>query len=100
MGKQQAYAELIGAHLIATLREGFAVAPSLQDIRVIGLLTETSTSLGFFFDVDAARNSGRWGDDDYGYSILERSPLGLSRKGKSEEIYFRKSEELRPIPPN
>lgn len=96
--KQQAYAELIGAHLVATLREGFAVAPSLHQIRVIGVLTGTSISLGFFFDIDASRHSGRWGDDNYGYLILQRSPLGLHRKGKSEEIFLRKRQELRQIP--
>ena len=34
----QVYVELLGAHLVATVREGFAIAPSLQNVRVVGLL--------------------------------------------------------------
>ena len=96
--EHEAYSRLAGAHLLATLREGFAFAPTVNRFRVVGVMNGMDSKEGFIFDIDAERNSKNWNDDTYGYQILEDSTLGLLRKGKTREIFFRRPEELRPLP--
>jgi hypothetical protein len=50
----QVYAQLLAMHLLATLREAWAVAPSLQSIRVIGLGGPAAAN-GMIFDVTCNR---------------------------------------------
>lgn len=58
------YAELIGAHLLATARETWAVAPSVTSLRIVGLRTEDEIeNTQVLFDVEADRAEGDWAID-------------------------------------
>ena len=48
------YAKLLGAHILATARETWAVAPSLSNLRIIGLRLANDEG-EVLFDVDAVR---------------------------------------------
>ena len=86
--KNQVYGELLGAHLIATLREAWAVAPSLQEIRIVGIDQAHNLGEGTLFDISVNREDGRWDDDSWGDIILAVSKIGLKRRGKSGEIIY------------
>lgn len=86
--KNQVYGELLGAHLIATLREAWAVAPSLRSIRVVGIDQQCDLGNGTLFDISATREYGRWEDDSWGDIILAIAEIGLKRRGKSGEIIY------------
>ncbi|CAN2189290.1 hypothetical protein MCEJIRE27_00484 [Candidatus Nanopelagicaceae bacterium] len=92
--KNEVYGDLLGAHLIATLREAWAVAPSLQEIRIIGVDQESGSEDKALFDVTALREDGRWGDDNWGAVILEIAKYGLKYKGKSKEIVHWSQKEI------
>jgi hypothetical protein len=79
------YADLIGAHLLATLREAWAVAPSIERVRVVGA-RPSETGAEILFDVDNVRTVGRWDDDDFGSIVLEDSEWGLHRIGRTREV--------------
>lgn len=84
--KNEVYGQLLGAHLIATLRETWAVAPSLTKVRIIGVDQHRATGEGTLFDVTVLREDGRWEDDGWGEMILAMAEIGLNLKGKSGEI--------------
>lgn len=89
------YAKLLGAHLLATAREAWAVAPSLSNLRIIGLrLADDEGEV--LFDVDAVRTQGQWASDAWGETMLAHSQWGLNRKGRTAEVQPWPSEELRP----
>lgn len=55
--RNDVYVELLGAHLLATLREAFAVGPSLRSCRVIGVRPAGAGEREFLFDVKAGRDN-------------------------------------------
>lgn len=87
----QAYAELLGAHLLATAREAWAVGPSLATLHITGLRRADAASketdvIGAFevlFDVELNRLDADWAADNQGDAVLEQSELGLRRTGKT-----------------
>lgn len=81
----QIYAELLGAHLVATVREGFAVAPRLQDLRVVGLLSGASVDRSVLFDVRCPRASA-WESERDGLRALTVDEGGLIRTGRTKEV--------------
>jgi hypothetical protein len=82
----QVYADLVGAHLLATIRESWATAPTLQRVRLFGVRQRGGTAADILFDVEVSRNSGDWNDDNKGSSILSRSKCGLHRLGQAREV--------------
>ncbi len=88
------YAELLGAHLLATLRESWAVGSSLSDIRVIGVRGRGS-SAEVLFDVEASRNVASRGDG-YGRVLLDEAVVGLHRSGRTREVAPWPASELDP----
>jgi hypothetical protein len=92
--KNEVYGQLLGAHLIATLREAWAVAPSLKQIRIIGIDQEEASADKALFDISVQREDGRWEDDSWGEAILEMSKFGLKYKGKSREIIHWTQNEI------
>lgn len=81
----QVYAELLGAHLVATVREGFAVAPSVQRFRVVGLLTGAPAERSVLFDIECQR-SASWASQDDGIRALSLMEGGLLRTGRTKEV--------------
>jgi hypothetical protein len=79
---QQTYAELLGAHLLATIRETLAVAPAITSIRVVGRRTADD---GHLFDITVARDDN-WADDRAGMAILNSADHGLHRVGRTSEV--------------
>lgn len=88
------YADLLGAHLLATLRESWAVGPSLRDVRVIGVRGRDSLA-EVLFDVEANRNIASR-NDGYGRVLLDEAPVGLSRSGRTREVTPWPISELDP----
>lgn len=82
---EDAYQELLGAHLLATVREAWAVAPSLQELNVIGQRS-TDGRQGFLFSVTLHRSDAAWEDDELGLSLLGRDPRPLRTAGRSKQI--------------
>jgi hypothetical protein len=82
----EAYADLLGAHALATIREAWAVAPRLAAIRIIGIRRAPGIADGLLFDVSVARNGGNWLDDRWGRVVLDSSPGGLKRVGRACEV--------------
>lgn len=103
------YAELLGAHLLGTIREAWAVAPCLLNLRIVGGSDSHDHSNGgrffnrgpvdnssgwsaaseqfeIFFDVAVAREDGHWTDDGWGTKILAHARYGLNRIGKAQEV--------------
>jgi hypothetical protein len=79
------YADLLGAHLLATFREMWAVAPSLTRARVAGVVRTSGVSDEAVFDVTVDRGSARWDSDGLGVQLLE-GPGGLQRAGRTREV--------------
>jgi hypothetical protein len=92
----EVYAQLLGAHLLATIRETWAVAPSLAKIRLIGLRNGDPGLRQVLFDVEVSRDVGGWAEDNYGEAILQRAEYGLNRVGRAREIASWPPDELRP----
>jgi hypothetical protein len=92
----QAYADLLGAHLLATIREAWHVAPSLDHLRVLGT-RPVSSSTEFLFDVDVSRAGGYWDNDFSGYVVLAEAPRGLRRSSTGEPRPWPR-DELRSLP--
>lgn len=90
----EVYADLLGAHLLATLRESWAVGPSLRDLRVIGVRGR-GASAEVLFDVEASRSAASRGDG-YGRVLLDQAPAGLRRVGRTREVAPWPPEELDP----
>lgn len=79
---QQTYAELLGAHLLATIRESWAVGPSLTDLRIIGIRVDRSVRQ-ILFDLDVRRQYGQWDNDAWGTHLLSDQ---LNRTGRTREV--------------
>lgn len=79
------YAELLGAHLLATLRETWAVAPSLEQVRVVGL-RQNNGHYDVLFDVGSVRGMNPWHDDNFGSTLLAEPTSGLVRAGRIQEV--------------
>jgi hypothetical protein len=90
----EAYADLLGAHTLATIREAWAVAPGLATIRIMGVCRAPGTAQGLLFDVSVTRNDGDWLDDRWGRVILDATPGGLVRVGRACEITSRPTDGL------
>jgi hypothetical protein len=88
-----AYADLIAAHLLATLRETWAVAPSIRQARVIGV-REAQPPSQVLFDVTASRGDGSWEDDAYGRALLDAAPCGLHRGGRTRAVAAWPADQL------
>jgi hypothetical protein len=92
----EVYADLLGAHLLATIREAWAVAPSLANLRIIGVRRATEARLEALFDVEVSRADGHWHDDTWGTVVLSaREQQGLNRFGQSAEVRPWPHEKLR-----
>ena len=91
-----AYAELLGAHLLATARETWACAPSLTTLRIVGVREGVGIGGEILFDIDTERAHGPWTADSRGQALLEQSEWGLSRDGVTSEVQPWPSELLRP----
>lgn len=92
----EVYAQLLGAHLLATMREAWAVAPSLTNVRLIGIRASAGVSFDVLFDVDLDRAGGLWDDDRWGDTILGKAQWGLNRTGRAQEIHPWPPQKLRP----
>ena len=90
---QETYAGLLGAHLLATIRETWAVAPSLTKLRVIGM--RRADPLDVLFDVDVDRGEAMT-DDRAGDRLLAGAQWGLHRTGRTQEVSGWPAEALRP----
>jgi hypothetical protein len=83
----QVYAQLLAMHLLATLRETWAVAPSLQTLRVIGL-GGPGDPTALVFDVTCSRHTPEL-DNPNGSGIeawLAGRDVGLRRSGRTKEV--------------
>ncbi|WP_326959556.1 hypothetical protein [Amycolatopsis sp. NBC_01286] len=80
------YAELLGAHLLATVRETWATGPSLTHLKVTGLRRGPGGADEHLFAVEVDRASVAWHDDGAGAAILDAAPHGLNRVGKTREV--------------
>ena len=97
-----AYASLLGAHLLATARETWAVTPSVRTAKIAGVRraipdskpTQTIARLEVLFDIDIARDDPRWNDDSYSHDILSDHPHGLRRIGKTGTVSPWPTKEL------
>ncbi len=90
------YAELLGAHLLATIREAWAVGRSLTQLRVIGI-RNSQLAPDVLFDIDVDRAHGQWNDDDSWGSVLVQQPRwGLHRTGRTAEVLPWTATSLRP----
>lgn len=65
-GRNEAYAALLGAHLLATVREAWAVAPSPMRLRIGGVRQVSGGPVELLFEVAVGRCEGRWDDDQWG----------------------------------
>ena len=75
----EVYAELVAAHLLATVREALAVAPSLADVRVMGLRLGVDQKLEALFQVDVAREEEPL-DDDLGRQGSSQLAFGFEAR--------------------
>jgi hypothetical protein len=92
----QVYAALLGAHLLATMRETWAVAPSLRNVRVIGIRMGADATHDVVFDLDVDRSGGGWDNDDCGETLLGNAQWGLNRTGTAQEVRPWPLQKLRP----
>lgn len=99
-----AYAALLGAHVLATARETWAVAPSVDRAQVIGVRPASPQSkpavvaggLEVLFDVLLDRSDPRWNDDDYSYDVFTDQAHGLRRTGKTFAVSAWPTADLPP----
>jgi hypothetical protein len=92
----EVYAQLLGAHLLATIRETWAIAPSLARIRLIGLRNGRPGPREALFDVEVSRDVGGWAGDNRGEAILQHAEQGLNRAGRAREVTPWPPDQLRP----
>lgn len=91
------YSKLLGAHLLATLRETWAVAPSIETVRVIGQRSRSNGGVEWLFDIEVKRDSCDWSIDTAGDDVLtDTKQYGLKRKGQAKEVQGWSTEDLRP----
>lgn len=84
--RNEAYAALLGAHLLATVREAWAVAPSLMRLHVSGLRQMPGGPTELLFEIAVDRREGRWNDDRWGAQVLATARRGLHRVGRTGEV--------------
>jgi hypothetical protein len=84
------YADLMGAHLLATVREAWATGPSLTHLKVIGIRRGPGNADEHLFTVEVDRAGVAWQDDHAGATVLRAAPYGLNRVGRTREV--------RPLP--
>jgi len=92
-----AYRALLGAHLLATLREAWAVAPSLSEVNVVGQRA-ADARLGFLFSITAHRPDGGWEDDAKGLGLLDKGPRPLRRATRSGGLILWPFDEAEETP--
>jgi len=90
------YANLIGAHLLATAREAWAVGPSMTSLRIVGVRRVHEIGTQILFDVEAASNEGDWTADNWGEVMLEHPRWGLKRTSRTGEVEPWPKEQLSP----
>lgn len=91
----ETYADLLGAHLLATARETWAVAPALETLRVVGLLdSDDESRVLFYFQVD--RDGAPWQSDSTGRRILDKATFGLNRVGRTRQVAPWPEDQLPP----
>lgn len=83
--RNNVYADLLGAHLLATARETWAVAPSLNRLRVLGCRDQNGI-VERLFDLEVTRTSADWENDSAGAHLLETHSGGLTRTGRTLEV--------------
>lgn len=86
------YGQLLGAHLLATIREAYAIGPSLNALQIIGVSESSSTDV--YFDIAINRASYNYTDDHSGETILSSEPYGFRRTGKAGSILPWPPEQL------
>jgi hypothetical protein len=92
----EVYSDLLGAHLLATIREAWAVGCSLTQLRIIGVRREPHGLAEILFDVDVSRDQGQWNNDAWGSVVLRHSPGGLHRAGRTGEVQAVPQHQQRP----
>ncbi len=92
----EVYAELLSAHLLATIREAWAVGPSLTQLRIVGVWWGAAWPSEVLFDVDVVRNDGHWANDSWGRVVLQRAQCGLNQTGITRETQAWPQGKLRP----
>jgi hypothetical protein len=70
------YSDLVGAHLLATIREAWAVGCFLTHLRIIGVRHDAGVPAVTLFDVDASRGQGHWDNYSWGSTVLQQAPGG------------------------
>ena len=84
------YSALLGAHLLATARETWAVAPALSKLHISGVrwpaFTSAPSTLELLFDIDVSKTDVNWADDNAGAYVLMKARCGLNRTGRTREI--------------
>jgi hypothetical protein len=89
------YAELLGAHLLATIREAWVVGRSLAQLRVIGT-RHSQIAPDVLFDIDVDRAHGQWNNDSWGAVLVQQPHWGLHRAGRTAEVPPWTTTSLRP----
>lgn len=82
----EVYANLIGAHLLATIRETLIVGRCITNARIIGACDLASGGVEPLFDVDIERSGDNWADDDSGRRVLGHAKFGLRTGGRTQEV--------------
>jgi hypothetical protein len=90
------YADLLGAHVLATIRESWAVGRGLTHLRIIGIRQEADRPIETLFDIDVARGEGRWDDDRWGSVALQHATHGLYRTGRTRDVQPWPRQQQRP----
>jgi hypothetical protein len=80
------YADLLGAHLLATIRESWATGPSLAHLKVTGLRRGPGGVDEYLFVVEVDRSGVAWQNDSAGAAVLDAAPTGLNWVGKTREV--------------
>src|SRR5450830_592544 len=81
----ETYADLLGAHLLATARETWAVAPALQTMHVVGLLDSDDEDHVLFY-LQVNRDGAPWQSDSTGRRLLDIAAFGLKRVGRTHQV--------------
>ena len=89
------YADLLGAHLLATIRETWIVARCITSARIIGIRCSGGDLTETLFDVDMERAVGDWNNDRQGRHILGTAQWGLRLAGRTREVQAWASDDMR-----
>ncbi len=80
------YADLLGAHLLATIRESWATGPSLTNLKVSGIRRGPGGADEHLFTVEVNRTEVAWQDDQAGTAVLRAATYGLNRVGRTRVV--------------